>query len=176
MTAKRNLKVGAGGTASQSSPRRRKAPASKTVVVIESDCEQSVAPYDETLLESARTQWQFGDWENLANIKIDVIQHHPQRAKLALLAAAGHFQNDDQNEAHRYIRLAQDWGCSRKLIAQLLISGTHNALGCAAAILGQQTRSEEHFRNAVRSGGVPGDVNLLTRARSAWQLKRDEIG
>ena len=25
-------------------------------------------PYDENLLERARTQWQFGDWESLARI------------------------------------------------------------------------------------------------------------
>lgn len=45
-------------------------------------------PYDEALLDRARTQWQFGDWESLAAITQQPLQHHPERAKLALMAAA----------------------------------------------------------------------------------------
>jgi hypothetical protein len=125
-----------------------------------------VMPYDDTLLEYARTQWQFGDWESLAGITFEKLQHHPQRAKLALLAAAGHFQLGNQQEAHRFIRLAEDWGCSRKLVAQMLISGAHHSLGCAAALLGRQSRAVEHFHCAVKLGGIPGDPELLARARA----------
>lgn len=132
--------------------------------------DQAPIPYDENLLECARTQWQFGDWESLARLDHETLQHHPQRARLALLAAAGRFQRGEQNEAHRFIRLAEDWGCSRKLIAQMLISGTHNSLGCATALIDRQPRAMEHFRRAVTLGGIPGDANLLTDARAAKQL------
>lgn len=125
-----------------------------------------LVPYDDTLLECARTQWQFGDWKSLASITQEKLQHHPQRAKLALLAAAGHFQLGNQQEAHRFIRLAEDWGCSRKLVAQMLISGAHHSLGCAAALLGRQPRAVEHFHYAVKLGGIPGDPELLARARA----------
>lgn len=127
-------------------------------------------PYDENLLECGRTQWQFGDWDRLCRLTLDAIQHHPQRAKLALLAAAGHFQRGDKNTAYRFVRLAQDWGCSRKLIAQMLISGAYNALACAAACLDQPARATANFRSAVELGGVPGDADLLTEARAIRQL------
>ena len=41
---------------------------------------QNVVPYDETLLERSRTQWQFGDWESLTLLARDTLQHHPDRA------------------------------------------------------------------------------------------------
>jgi hypothetical protein len=65
-------------------------------------------PYDETLLERARTQWQFGDWPSLAALTRDTLQHHPDRAKLALLAAAGHQQLGDTAAAQQFTHLAQD--------------------------------------------------------------------
>jgi hypothetical protein len=129
-----------------------------------------IVPYDETLLERARTQWQFGDWKSLAGLFFESIQHHPQREKLALLVASGHFQQGNTNEAYRFVRFAKDWGCSQKLIAQMLISGAHNSLGCAVTIVDQKSRAEDHFRNAVQLGGVPGDIGLLSEARAARQL------
>jgi hypothetical protein len=49
-------------------------------------------PYNETLLDSAKAQWQDGNWEGLARMERGGLQSHPDRAKLALLAAAGHQQ------------------------------------------------------------------------------------
>jgi hypothetical protein len=109
-------------------------------------------PYDENLLECARIQWQFGDWDSLAKIDRDTLQHHPDRAKLALLAAAGRLQRGQDAEAKVYIRLAQDWGVSKKLISQILIAGVHNSIGRAAAIGNQQHRALHHFENAIRIG------------------------
>lgn len=65
-----------------------------------------LVPYDENLLERARTQWQFGDWESLAKLNRDTLQHHPDRAKLALLAA-GHLQTDNPDAARQFICHAQ---------------------------------------------------------------------
>ena len=45
-------------------------------------------PYDEALLERSRTQWRFGDRPSLATLTRNTLQHHPDRAKLALLVAA----------------------------------------------------------------------------------------
>jgi hypothetical protein len=114
-----------------------------------------VVPYDENLLERARTQWQFGDWESLAKLDRETLQHHPDRAKLALLAAAGQFQQGDARLGRTFVRLAQDWGCSRKLISQIIIAGTHNSLGRAAALLGQEARALAHFNDAIAIG-TPG--------------------
>ena len=71
-------------------------------------CTSNLVPFDENLLERARTQWQFGDWQSLAQLSRDTLQHHPDRAKLALLAAAGRLQTGQDAEARQHIRLAQD--------------------------------------------------------------------
>lgn len=127
-------------------------------------------PYDETLLERARTQWQFGDWESLAQLNRSTLQHHPDRAKLALLAAAGQLQTcNNTEEARQLIRLAQDWGIGKKLISQILTAGVHNSIGRAAAIGNQQHRALQHFASAIKIGNPKGDVKLLAEARSQFQ-------
>ncbi|MFO1405040.1 MAG: hypothetical protein U1E96_10720 [Azonexus sp.] len=158
--------------ASKRTARRGQAQSDAEIAELDSRAEEEVVPYDETLLDRARTQWQFGDWLSLARMNSDNFQYHPQRAKLALLAASGLFQQGDKNAAYRYIRLAQDWGCSRKLIVQMLASGTHNALACAAACFDQLPRAAAHLRSAVEIGGVPGDAELLTEARATRQFAR----
>ncbi len=76
---------------------------------------------EKALLERSSTQWQFGDWDSLAKLERDTLQHLPDRAKLALLAAAGHLQLGNDQAAFQCTRMAQDWGCSKKLISQILI-------------------------------------------------------
>jgi hypothetical protein len=134
------------------------------------DAASHLVPYDENLLERARTQWQFGDWQSLANLDRDTLQHHPERAKLVLLAAAGRLQIGQASEARQYIRLAQDWGCSKKHISQVLISGVHNSIGMAAAAGAQEQRAALHFEKALRVGAPGSDVKLLTQARAVHQL------
>jgi hypothetical protein len=129
-------------------------------------------PYDENLLERARTQWQFGDWQSLAAIERDTLQHHPDRAKLALLAAAGRLQTGRDAEARQLIRLALDWGISKSLVSRILIAGVHNSLGRAAAIVNQQNRALRHFEGAIRVGMRGGDARLITQARTGEQLRQ----
>lgn len=125
--------------------------------------------YDENLLECSRTQWQFGDWQSLARLDRGTLQHHPDRAKLALLAAAGHLQLGATEEARQYLTLAQEWGCSSRLISQVLIAGVHNSLGRAAAILGQEQSALKHFSHAIALGTPGGDARLLAQARMMQQ-------
>ena len=155
-------------------PRRRKAPAKQPVVVLEAQLEQSIVPYDENLLERARTQWQFGDWQSLAQLDCDTLQHHPDRAKLALLAAAGRLQCGDNNHAMQYIRLAKDWGISQKLLVQILVAGAYNSLGRAATLAGQQARAFRNFEAAIAVGAPGADIRLLTQARISQQCS--ELG
>lgn len=155
--------------------RHHKAPARRYVgmvePIVESRAERTPASHDGGLLERARTQWQFGDWQSLVQINRDTLEHHPDRAILALLAAAGRLQTEgNDSEARQFIRLAQSWGASRKLINQILIAGVHNSLGRAAAISNQQQRASQHFENAITVGLPGGDTKLLTRARSSGQL------
>jgi hypothetical protein len=126
--------------------------------------------YDKHLFERARTQWQFGDWESLARIERESLFHHPQRASLSLLAAAGHQQLGDMATARQFTRLAQDWGASQKLISQVLIGGVYNTLGKAAALAGQQERAWGHFEQSVGIANSGGDVRLLAEARVGMQV------
>jgi len=130
--------------------------------------------YDENLLERSRTQWQFGDWESLAAISRETLQHHPDRAKLALLAAAGHQQHGDMIKARKFVQLAQDWGESKRLISQILIAGVYNTLGRASALDEQQPRAFKHFENAVATANPNGDLRLFVQARTREELSRIE--
>jgi NCAIR mutase (PurE)-related protein len=118
------------------------------------------------------TQWQFGDWASLAAINRDTLQHHPDRAKLVLLVAAGHQALGNAAEARHCTRLALEWGCSKKLVSQILIAGVHNTLGRAAAISGQGPRALKHFQASIATGTPASDIRLLTQARAGEQLKQ----
>lgn len=134
--------------------------------------ETYVVPYDEQLLERSRTQWQFGDWQSLSQLNRNTLQHHPDRAKLALLAAAGRLQTGQASEAKQFIRLAQDWGVNKKLISQILIAGVHNSIGRAAVIGNQQHRAFQHFESAITIGTPGTDAKLLAQVRCGQQLSQ----
>lgn len=134
-----------------------------------------LVPYDENLLERSRTQWQFGDWESLAALNRETLQHHPDRAKLALLAAAGRLQTSEHEKAEQFIRLALDWGCNQKLVSQILISGVHNSLGRASVLSNQHSRSVLHFESAIAVGASGSDQRLMSRARVAEQHAQLEL-
>lgn len=129
-----------------------------------------LASYDENLLERSRTQWQFGDWMNLAKLGRETLHDHPERAKLALLVAAAHQQVGNSVAARQFARLSIDWGCSKKLASQILISGVHNTLGRASVISGRDQRAIEHFNRSVSIANPGGDLNLILRARINKQL------
>ena len=73
-------------------------------------------------------------------------------------------------EAKRFIRLAQDWGISKKLVSQILIAGVYNTLGRASAVLGQHQRTFEHFSRSVELGCPEADSYLTTKARVNLQV------
>lgn len=130
----------------------------------------TLVPFDENLIDRARTQWQFGDWDSLAQLQQETLQHNPDRAKLALLAAAGHMQLGSLDKARQLVRLAQDWGCSKNLIGRVLASGVYNSLGKVNAVLDMRDRAYMHFEKAVFMGVPGGDIRLITEARIAKQL------
>ena len=109
---------------------------------------------------------------SLAKLDRDTLQHHPDRAKLALICAAGHSALGSATEARLYTRLAQDWGCSKKLISQVLISGVHNTIGRSAAVCNQQERALQHFENAITIGSPGSDAKPLTRGRTGEQFSQ----
>jgi len=125
-----------------------------------------------SLLAQASTQWQIGDWHSLAKLQRDTLQHHPDRAQLAMLAAAGRLQMGKDAEAKPLIRLAQEWGASKQDIGQMLIAGVHRSLGRAAELGNQKQRALQHFENAILIGTPGADTKLLTQTRTGEQLSQ----
>ena len=132
--------------------------------------EAQLRPYDENLPERSRTQSQLGDWKSLTQVDRDTLQNHPDRAKLALMVADSHQQQGNLGAARHFTRLAKDWGCSKKLVRQVMIAGVHNTLGRAAAISGQETRALRNFEAAIVTGTSGGDVQVLLPARVSQQF------
>jgi len=132
---------------------------------------QSLA-HDSRIIDNAHTQWQFGDWDSLIKLPRDSLETHPERAKLALLVAAGHQQLGDMNATRDFVKLAQDWGCDKQQISRVLVAGVYNTLGKAALIQNAVEASKKHFRTALEGVGSIRALNLLIQARQEEELKR----
>jgi hypothetical protein len=117
------------------------------------------------LLESTRLQWQFGDWQSLSALEPATIQHHQERAKIALLAAAGCFQTNHFAEGKYMLHLAKNWGIENKWIFRILAAGVHNTLFSASEIMGNQARARGHLEAALLLGAPSSDTRLLLAAR-----------
>ena len=132
---------------------------------------QSLA-HDSKLLDNAHTQWQFGDWDSLIKLPRESLEAHPERAKLALLVAAGHQQLGDMKATGDFVQLAQDWGCDKQQISRVLVAGVYNTLGNAALIQSNIEASKKYFRAALEGVGSTRALNLLIQARQEEKLKR----
>lgn len=126
---------------------------------------QNVVPYDENLLEQSRLQWQLGDWASLTQLTRETLQHHPDRAKLALLAAAGQLQSNNAPTAKQFIRLALDWGCSKKMASQVLVAGVYSTLGTAATAGGDQQRALRLLKAAATVNDQKANSALLAETQ-----------
>ncbi|MGD7037390.1 hypothetical protein [Methylotuvimicrobium buryatense] len=128
------------------------------------------AAFDEALLDRAKTQWQFGAWDSLAALTQEDIESHPERAKLALLAGAAQLQLGNDSMARQLISQARQWGCEKRLISRILIAGTYNSLGKAAAITGDNDKAFDFFEQAISSAQPNGEIKLLAQARTQSQF------
>ncbi|MDD2608881.1 MAG: BNR repeat-containing protein [Giesbergeria sp.] len=134
---------------------------------------QTVTPSDSAALQAALVQWQFGDWQSLANMERDTLQQHPERAKLALLAAAAQLQIGHAMEAEALIRLAQQWGVSKKLISQILIAGVHHSVASVAASANQPHHALQHLKNAM---AMAAEMAFSPRPFSVNKLALHNLG
>jgi len=141
---------------------------------VDPSAESAVAPsvYDEYLLERARTQWQFGDWEKLASLENEPLKDHPDRARLAALCGAGYLHLGQFAEARKFLRLAKEWGCPRRVLAQVCVSSVFNTLGRVAALSGDEARSHGYFLESIDAGQPGADQRLLGMARIGYQLSQ----
>ncbi|WP_200158579.1 hypothetical protein [Allochromatium vinosum] len=123
-------------------------------------------PYDTTLLDRVRDQWQLGDWQGLTALDAESLEHHPDRAKVALLVAAAHLQLGEAGTARQFVKLAQNWGCGKRLAAQVLIAGVYNTLGRIEMARGQNQKGLSRFKTAIATVLPNADQVLLGEARA----------
>ena len=129
-------------------------------------------PCDADLVNRSWTQWQFGDWDGLTALDARTLEHHPDRAQVALLVAAGQAQRSNFAEARQLLRQALDWGVDRQLLGRLLMSGVYNSLGRAKAVMERRSEALEDFESSIRVGQPGGAVSLVARARAGLQLEQ----
>ncbi|MDG1373260.1 MAG: FkbM family methyltransferase [Paracoccaceae bacterium] len=134
--------------------------------------------HDETLfehpplLESSRTKWQYGEWRDLANIPLESLEDHPDRAKIALLVGAAKAHLGEIPAARVLLRQAREWGCRRELIARVLTSAIHNSLGRIAVCLDDDEGASSHFEAALTLVEPRADAPLLARTRRVRETAR----
>ena len=123
-------------------------------------------------VETARTQWQFGDWDALVQLDCPELEDHPDRAKLALLCAAGHQQIGHLQDTRRLVSRALEWGADRRVVAEVLVAGVHNTIGRALALGGNENRALDHFWESIETGTPGAEARLLAGARVATQFRQ----
>lgn len=133
--------------------------------------------YDDALIDRSRDQWRRGDWEALSQLSADEMERNPNRARLALMAAAAHQANGNAAQTRLFVRLASQWGCDSRLVARTLLAGVHNTLGRAAAAGGKhRDRALYHFNEAVAPGSAGASRWMVTQGRVRQQLEQLRLG
>ena len=147
-------------------PRSTRTQSTSPVVQPSTPSNQQLLPYDTTLLDRVRDQWQLGDWQGLIALDAESLEHHPDRAKVALLVAAAHLQFGEASTARQFVKLAQNWGCGKRLAAQVLIAGVYNTLGRIEMARGQDQKGLSRFKTAIATVLPNADQVLLGEARA----------
>lgn len=117
------------------------------------------------LLESYRTRWQHADWAGLIQLSLDDIRTDPDREKLAALIASVHSGFGDPEQARAFFAAAMEWGCDRRVAAQLMMSAAQNTLGRANTAIGDTALAERAFNEAIALVEPRADVALLGQMR-----------
>gem|GEM_PF-2489508 len=134
-------------------------------------------PYDAGLLDACRRQWRGGEWTALAGRSIEQIEHHPQRARLALMMASAHQVLGQMSQARALIGLARQWGCDERLIRRVLVSGVHTVLGRATAAGGRlRDQAMLHFRDAMAPSGIAATGRAVVQQRVQVELEGMGLG
>lgn len=129
---------------------------------------------DDGLLATARTQWQFGDWSSLAQMRPESLENHPHCALLALLSATAHLQLGHTETGRNLVDAALAAGCDSDTAARLLVSGVYNTLGRSAAFSGYTARAKAHLAQSIEVSPFRNDSPLIAETRAREQLAQTE--
>jgi FkbM family methyltransferase len=116
-------------------------------------------------LETTRTQWQYAEWDRIAELTLTDLEGDQDRAKLAALVAAAHANLGDTKASRTFAGQALKWGCNRKVLARILVSAAHNSLGRAAIAIDDKSAVKPHFLSAIELVEPWSDARLLARTR-----------
>jgi len=120
---------------------------------------------------NAKTYWFFGEWSKLAQLDVATISNHPERDRIALLVASAQLQLGNHDKARTLLFTALDWGCPKRVVAQILIAGVHNTLGRVAALAEDEPRIAYHFEEAISVAGT-SEGTLVSHARCVREMAR----
>lgn len=126
------------------------------------------------LLSQAQQNWQIGEWDALVKLTA-VADEWRGDAELALLTAAAYQQTGTVDDVRHWAELALEWGCSRQRLAGVLVSGVHNFLGKAAALLDRPADAADHFRLALATGSFGSESNAMAHGRAVRELVRLDL-
>nr|WP_297351266.1 BNR-4 repeat-containing protein [uncultured Caldimonas sp.] len=119
--------------------------------------------------------WRLGNWTQLCETVERIAPTHQAFPFAALLSAAGCLQLGRTDEARRHIEQARHAGVSEELVRRVLVSGVHNSLARAAALLGDGRNAVEHARHSVQLLAPEGERVQLTEARLRNQLEELQL-
>lgn len=133
------------------------------------DAPMYAVPHDPSLPDLAREHWLAGRWDALQRVEGDALLHHPDRAALVALRAAGAIQLGDRHAARVLGRQALEWGCSRQALAGLLVAATRHTLGRASFLARRDQKAAGHFEAAV------SEARLASEARRHAMARHDKV-
>lgn len=125
-----------------------------------------------SLFIESMVRWHIGDWEYLAEIGTEDIVQHPKKCQMAMFKAAALFQQGAVDIASIWAKQAMGWGGDAKMLARIMLSGTHNSLGRCALLTGKAPQAQTHIKEAMRIGCMELDEVLLYPARLMQQKKQ----
>ncbi len=127
---------------------------------------------DRCSLAHAWQCWVKGEWGALVKVDKAMLDHHPDRAELVSLAAAGYQQLGDVDSEQRCARLALDWGIAKTWLKALLMSGIYSRMARAATLARKYEEASRYFRQAmeVRSMTHVPEFHLALENRVRNQL------
>ena len=137
---------------------------------------------DDGLLATARTQWQFGDWSSLAQMRPEALENHPHGALLTLLSAAGHLQLGHTETGRKLTYAALAAGCDTGTAARLGRVLGRPLVGVAVGREGDaELHSDYHRRSKRRRSTMAAAFMTIMKARRtrmaaavrSWKARSD---
>ncbi len=126
---------------------------------------------DGSLLETCRSQWQYGEWHQLAVLDDEVIAQDVNRARVAVLVAAALTHQGETDRARHLAAQALRWGAERRVVTRVMLSAVENSLGRTAALL-EDDSAARHFKTAIQLVEPRADADLLGRTRHVRETLR----